>query len=226
MGKINYYLNGIDTRTFGIHVSAAKGLLSIPERKDGISHSYDDEHGISADVSACYVKERKFTLSCFTDKLSATDFAATLNTFKLWLLEAGVFQFRADLGGGSPLVYMVYWSGKCDITAHYDAAKRVGTFDLQLVEPEPLKRVWEIVSSAVNQEVEVSLESGPTDKHYNIYWGDGSVTYDQSVGDVPTHVYAAIGTYYIVLSNVSNSLVTLVSGDTHTEGSEIWNSLL
>ena len=226
MGRINYYLNGVDIRTFGVHVSAAKGLLSIPERKEGISHSYDDEHGISVDVSAGYVKERKITLSCFTDKMSATDFAATLNTFKLWLLDSGLFQLRVDLGGGSPLAYMVYWSGKCDITAHYDGAKRVGTFDLQLVEPEPVKRVWLIESTAVNQQIEIELTEGLSGKHYSIYWGDGAVTRDITSGNAPTHTYTSAGTYYILLTNADSALTTAVSGDTHTEESELWNILL
>lgn len=226
MGRINYYINGVDIRNFGVHVSAGKGLLSLPDRKEGISHSYDDEHGISVDVSAGYVKERKITLSCFTDKMSATDFISAVNAFKLYLIDAGIFQLKVDVGAGKPLVYMVYWSGKCDITAHYDGAKRVGTFDLQLVEPEPVKRVWMIESTAVNQQIEIELTEGQAGRHYSIYWGDGAVTRNITSGNAPTHTYTSAETYYILLTNADSSLTTAVSGDTHTEESELWNILL
>lgn len=226
MGRINYYLNGVDIRNFGVHVSAGKGLLSLPDRKEGISHSYDDEHGISVDVSAGYVKERKITLSCFTDKMSATDFISAVNAFKLYLIDAGIFQLKVDVGAGKPLVYMVYWSGKCDITAHYDAARRVGTFDLQLVEHEPVKRVWLIESTAVNQQIEIKLTEGPSGKHYSIYWGDGAVTRNITSGNAPTHTYTSAGTYYVLLTNANGTLTTSVTGDTHTEESELWNILL
>lgn len=224
MGRINYYLNGVDIRTFGVHVSAAKGLLSIPERKEGISHSYDDEHGISVDVSSRHVKERKITLSCFTDKLSAVDYASTLNNFKLWLLDAGMFQLRVDLGGGSPLVYMVYWSGKCDITAHYDATKRVGTFDISLIEPCPVKKVARVVTGTAQQELSIEL-MGSSVKSYDVYWGDGTYVRLKS-GEDAYHVYSDAGTYHLVVAGDVDEITLVLEGDTDMEANEIWSRLL
>lgn len=224
MGRINYYLNGIDMRGFGVHVSAGKGLISMPDRKAGISRSYDDEHGISVDVSAGYVKERKITLNCFTDKMTITDYVSSMNAFKHWLLSAGMFQLMVELGGDKPLIYLVYWDGRLDITSHYDASSGVGTFDMTLIEPSPVKKVARVVTGSADQILSIEL-MGPGDKSYDVYWGDGTNVCLASGGDA-SHEYSCAGTYYLVVAGDVDAIELVLEGDTDLDPVEIWSGLL
>ena len=226
MGKVNYYINGTDIRSFGVHVSAGKGLFSMPERKKGVSHSYDDEHGISVDTESCFVKERKITLSCFTDKMTHSQFLTALANFKLALMTGGLFQLLLSIEGTEPIPYMVYWDGKADVTPKYNGSKQIGTFELTLVEPEPVKRVWKVVTTAAEEQVAISLTSGLS-KYYSIYWGDGEMDVDLTIGEGMNHEYAAAGTYYIVLTgDVARLVTTTSSNSTQRTVTQLWNQLL
>lgn len=226
MGKVNYYINGTDIRSYGVHVGAGKGLLSLPERKKGVSHSYDNEHGISVDTESCFVKERKITLSCFTDKMTHSQFLTALANFKLALMTGGLFQLLLSIEGTEPIPYMVYWDGKADVTPKYNGSKQIGTFELTLVEPEPVKRVWKVVTTAAEVQAEIILSSGPS-KYYNIYWGDGDADPGTTIGEGVSHEYASAGTYYIVLTGDVASLVTTTSANSAQRTmTQLWSQLL
>lgn len=226
MGKVNYYINGIDIRSYGVHVGAGKGLLSLPERKKGVSHSYDNEHGISVDTESCFVKERKITLNCFTDKMTHSQFLTALANFKLALMTGGLFQLMLSIEGTEPIPYMVYWDGKADVTPRYNGYRQVGTFELTLVEPEPVKRVWKVVTATSGVHVGINLSSGLS-KYYNIYWGDGDADTAISIGESIVHEFVDAGTYYIVLTgDVANLVTTTSANSAQRTITQLWSQLL
>lgn len=225
MAKINYYINGVSLRDYGVFVSKAKGLLSIPDRKNGISHSFDNEHGISCVVSD-YVKERKITLTCFTDKLANGAILSAIENLKRVLYGLGMFQLNVDIEGSAKMLdYWVYCSGPMDINIDYDGIKSMATFNIVMTEPCPMKKVFVLTTNSNDQELEVEFQSG-SDKFYSIVWGDGATTEDLTIGDFPTHTYAEAGTYrMMIVGDVTNLTVSNVC-DTFMNIIEEWNQLL
>lgn len=225
MGRINYYINGVSLRDYGIYVSAAKKLLSLPERKAGISHSYDNEHGVSVDVNG-YVKERKITLNCFTDVKATGSFVDGIMSFKKMLLEEGMFQLEVEVEGAQKrLSYWCYLSGEIDVRAKYVGCRSVGTFDLVLVEPCPMKRVYFVATTSADQVVELEFSDG-SDHYYTVVWGDGETTESVAVGDVAQHRYETAGKYRLMVVGDVKDLSIVESGDNNTNINLEWNLFL
>lgn len=221
---INYYLNGVDLRNYHIHVETGKGLLSIPDIKTAVSHSYDNEHGISTSSGRVYVKERRITLSCFTDKMAHGDFLNAINTLKLLLIDAGMAELRVEIDGAQkPLVYIVRLGGKADVSLHYDGSRQVGTFDLVLTEPQPVKRVIKVTTTAANKSLTIAFSGGS--RYWTIWWGDGTSSLATN-GNTLSHTYSAAGTYYAVVCGEVDGLTTTLTNDSNMTTSTIWNRLL
>lgn len=118
-----------------------------------------------------------------------------------------------------PLLYEVYNSGGIEIKKKWNERIMVGTFTLKLTEPEPQKKV--IKFENVDEEhstVSITLTSS---KLLNIYWGDGSHTYDVC-GTIQTitHSYYDLGTFYIVITGNIDEITSLT-----TTGKVVWNKL-
>lgn len=225
MGRINYYINGVSLRDYGIYVSAAKKLLSLPQRKDGISHEYDNEHGKSVDVSR-FFKERKMTVSCFTDVRTNGNFIDTIYAFKQMLIGYGMFQMEVEFAGANRrLCYWCYLGGEMDVVPKYSAAKSMATFDIVLVEPCPVKRVFKVVTTGTNREISLEF-SGGDPKYYSIVWGDGSMTDDVTIGDTKVHTYQQVGTYRIMVVGDVTNLTINEDGDNNMNITEEWNLFL
>ena len=221
---VKYYFNGIDLRTYHVRVSKGKGLLLLPDIKKEVSHSYDNEHGIMMSSGRCYVKERQITLSCFTEKMTHDQFLTTMNTLKLLLLDAGTAELRVEIDGSQkPLVYKVRLSGKSDVSPNYEGSRQVGTFDLVLTEPQPVKRVIKVITTAANKSLTVAFSGGS--RYWTIWWGDGTSGLATN-GDTLSHTYSAAGTYYAMVCGEVDGLTTTLTNDSNMTTSTIWNRLL
>lgn len=142
-------------------------------------------------------------------------------TITLVKLEKGSFATEytpapADL---KPLVFEVYSSEGIDIKKTWNERSMVGTFKLKLTEPEPIKKVIKFTSDGGdNDTLGITVTSS---KLLNIYWGDGSHTYDVSgTAQTATHAFEA-GTYYIVVTGNIDEITSL----TTTTGTIVWNKL-
>ena len=82
----------------------------------------------------------------------------------------------------------------------YNDELMVGTFTLPLVEDEPVKRVLRHIGTTANSVASITVTSV---KYLNIYWGDGTHTYNVSGSkETVEHAYEKPGEYDIVITGV------------------------
>lgn len=225
MAAITYKIDGVDIREYGIHVSGATGLLSLPERKAGISHSYDDEHGIEVDTGVAFVKERKIKLTCFTDRSSHYLAIGKINNFKRKLMEPGLHRLEVFVSNANALPFDVYLSGGVEVSIKYNGDYQVATATFTLVEPHPVKRVLKVKVMSPNKALTIGFNSG-VDKYFAVSWGDGGYEDYYCDGDEALHTYSAVGDYYCLVTGDVLGLTLAIESDEQMAVGELWNGLL
>lgn len=87
----------------------------------------------------------------------------------------------------------------------------VGTFTLKLVEDEPVKRVLRHIGTTANSVASISFSSY---KMLNIYWGDGSHSYNVSgLNKTIEHTYTEPGEYDIIIAGVIEDITDFSTND-------------
>lgn len=210
MGRVKWYINGVEFASYGVYVSKSDGIIGLPARKSSYSQDWNNYHGSIPYAEKVYYKERTITLDCFIVGTSDSDLADKAQTFlRAFSRNRASWESRTDRlllditpGTSEPqkcvIPYEVSLESATDIRKEWRGGNNVGTFTLRLIEHEPCKRVLcHIVTSASNDTASITVSSG---KLLNIYWGDGRVEFDVSGTSVnKTHTYTAAGTYYIVI---------------------------
>lgn len=197
-----YTIDGIDFKTFGVYVSSSSGILNRPNIKTPASIDWDDYHGESVDLNHIYYDKREITLGCFLKADSKASFIDQVRQFEEQFNGKGLHRLVIDVHPTKPLIYMVYCKDAIEITKTWSDDLMVGTFNLKLIEPEPVKRVLKHIRSSANTATcEVQMTST---KYLNVFWGDGKVDYDvcgalgKSV--VIFHEYEEDGEYFPVIT--------------------------
>lgn len=201
---VEYYIDGHNFKEFGVEVSMANGLTDRLARKEALTADWDNYHGVVRDKKRPRYKERKITLECFI-------YASSRNAFVEWVQH---FFSQFDAAGNhrfvcvphlttKPLVYEVELLDEVTVDKtwgqYYDDLM-VGTFQIVLVEDEPVKRVLRHIGTTANTVASVTLT---TSKYLNIYWGDGTHTYNvRGTDKTIQHTYSQPGEYDIVISGV------------------------
>lgn len=194
-----YTIDGVDFREYGVYVSGSDGLLTRPKMKAPASLSWDNYHGESVDLMNKFYEPREITLSCFIKAENKIDFIRKVNTFQALFDKKGTNRIVLDVHPVKPLIYEVYAKDAIDIQKTWRNDIMVGTFKLKLTEPEPVKRILKhIVFQDAYSSCQIKIT---TTKYVNIFWGDGSATYDISGNDVTIeHEYTKTGEYFPVVT--------------------------
>lgn len=216
---IKYYLDGVDMTSYGVYVSASKGLLSRPKAKSSVKENWTSRHGVIHDLSARYVEERTITLDCFIKTTGGPDgFATAMNTFMNLFSKSGTIRLMVETDASKPLVYEVYLEDAIDPDKIWRSAQMTGTFRLVFKEPSPVKRVIKFVAATGSRTASITIT---TSKIVTIYWGDGNVTDDVSgTSNAVTHTYSSNGTYFIIVAGVIEEITALT-----TNGTVVWQKL-
>ena len=201
---VEYYIDGVNFKDFGVYVSSSSGMIGRLERKENLSVDWDNYHGIVRDKRQRKFKERTINLSCFIEAKSRAQFIDRVNAFLDKFDKAGNHRLKVEYDGTTkPLVYEVELLSEVDPIkkwGKYSNDLMVGTFSLKLTEDEPVKKVLRHIDAASNSKVTITVT---TSKKLNIYWGDGSHTYNVSGTDeVVEHIYEQPGEYDIVVAGV------------------------
>lgn len=217
--EIAYSLDGVNLLTYGVYVSSSTGLINRPKLKDPVRQSWKTQHGEVVDLSRRYYESRKISLECFIKATSKEDFLTKMNTFMQLFDAPGTRRLMVAVDVTKPLVYEVYLSDQIDPKKKWSDSTMVGTFKLELTEPNPVKRVIKHVrTDAASKTLSITVT---TTKIVDIYWGDGSVTYDVSgTGVVVTHDYSTNGTYYAIVAGCIDEITSLT-----TTGTVLWTKL-
>lgn len=214
-----YLLDGVDFKDYGVFVSESKGVVSKPKLKAMASESWDNYHGEAVDLEHKYYQPREINLSCFIKAGNKNDFIQRVTDFWQQFDKKGTHRLTIDVHPVKPLVYEVYCKDEIDISKKWNEEMMVGTFNLKLIEPEPVKRV--LKHMRINDETttcEVTLSS---DKLLNIYWGDGSVDFDVFGQNITIkHTYQTNGDYFVVITGCIDEITSF-----KTNAIVVWNKL-
>ena len=95
----------------------------------------------------------------------------------------------------------------------------VGTFQLKLIEPEPVKRILKHIR--ISDATKTCTITMTTAKMVNVYWGDGNVDYDIEGEEITiTHDYADNGDYFPVITGCIDEIT-----DFETNAIVVWSKL-
>lgn len=218
---VEYYVNGINIKDFGVYVSDARGLAGRLARKEALTVDWETYHGIVRDRKRPRFKERNIELECFIEASSRFMYIEQLNRFFSLFDADGTQRLKVDYAGmEKPLVYEVVCNDEADPNkkwGRYNDQTMVGTFVLKLVEDEPVKKVLRHIGEA-NSTSTITLTST---KMLNIYWGDGDHSYNVSgTNQTITHTYTDAGEYEIIIAGVIEDITAFSTNEI-----VIWDNL-
>ncbi|WP_280646687.1 MULTISPECIES: hypothetical protein [unclassified Dysgonomonas] len=219
---VEYYIDGKNFKEFGVYVSASNGLVGRLGRKESLTVDWDNYHGIVRDKKRPRYKERNITLDCFIEASSRSAYVEWVNLFMAQFDKEGTQRLTIEYDGKTkPLVYEVISMDDVDPAKKwgtYNDNLMVGTFKLKLIEDEPVKKVLRHIGGTANTKVEINVTSS---KLLNIYWGDGSHTFDVSGTKAIEHTYSEPGIYDIIITGVIEDIENF-----STNAIIVWNKLL
>lgn len=168
MNEVKYSLNGHIFKDFGVFVSDSPGITDGLERKPVLQYDWAEYHGTSPDLRTPKFKERKFTLKCFID---AENWEQLFNVFKDFIREqfskSGTQRLHIKPFDEDTLPYEVYLQDDIKLDKKFKQGKMVGTFDLNLIEANPIKKILKTDQDTFKLSYEIDSETG-------IFFGDGT----------------------------------------------------
>lgn len=208
---VEYYIDGRNFKEFGVYVSESAGLVGRLARKEALQVEWDSYHGTVRDKKRPRYKERTIELDCFIEASSRSAYVEWVNLFFSQFDKEGNHRLKVEYSGTTkPLVYEVELLDDADPQKQwgkYDRDLMVGKFKIKLVEDEPVKKVLRHIGTTANTTAQIKVTSS---KLLNIYWGDGTHTYNVSGTDKEvTHTYAEAGEYDIVVTGVIEDITSL-----------------
>lgn len=149
-------------------------------------------------------KERVITLQCFVEAGSRSAFVEWCNSFFALFDGDHTHRLKVEYDGkAKPLVYEVDLLAEAPIDkkwGSYNNEIMVGKFTLKLTEDEPVKKVLRHISVTNNSKATITVS---TYKLLNIYWGDGSHTFNVGGNNTTVeHTYTSPGEFDIVVTGV------------------------
>lgn len=212
---VEYYIDGKNFKEFGVYVSKAKGIVGQLERKDGLQVDWSSYHGIARDKKRKRYKERTVSLECLIEAVGRSAYVEAVNAFFKQFEADGNHRLKIEYDGkAKPLVYEVELHDGVDpdkTWGVYNDDLMVGTFTMKLVEDEPVKRVLRHIGTTANSVASISFSSY---KMLNVYWGDGTHTYNASgLNQTLEHTYSEPGEYDIIISGVIEDITDFTTND-------------
>lgn len=168
MNEVKYSLNGYLFKDFGVFVSDSPGITDGLERKPVQTYDWAEYHGTSPDLRKPKYKERKFSLKCFID---ADNWENLFEVFKDFIREQfsrpGTQRLHITPFDTESLPYEVYVQEDIKLEKKFKQGRMVATFDLNLIEPNPIKRVLKTTLDTFKLSYEIDSET-------EIFFGDGT----------------------------------------------------
>ena len=135
----SYFVDGFSLYNyFGVGVeSGSDDLLQFPDRKDSISHDWEDENGVDVDLTRVFLKEREATFKCFILANDETDFWNKYNLFLSYLTKPGTRRLTITEHGRDYFIYYKKSNAYKRFTRILSSNQIACKFDLTVVEPDP-----------------------------------------------------------------------------------------
>lgn len=168
MNEVKYSVNGHLFKDFNVFVSDSPGITDGLERKPVQTYDWAEYHGTAPDLRKPKYKERKFTLKCFID---ADNWENLFEVFKDFIREQfskpGTQRLHITPFETETLPYEVYLQDDIKLDKKFRQGRMVGTFDLVLIEPNPIKRVLKTTLDTFKLSYEIDSDT-------EIFFGDGT----------------------------------------------------
>src|SRR5574344_2182293 len=172
---VKYFIDGVDLRSYGVFVSKSQGLLDRPAIKDRTKVDWPGRNGIVMNHNGKRLQERVITLSCFIKANGKRELVDRITKFNHLFDADGQRQLIVDVGHPEgPLVYMVDCEEQISVEKTWSNSLMAGTFELRLLECEPVKRLFLFLPNEGNP-CRMKIQS---QQALTIHWGDGSASYD------------------------------------------------
>ena len=168
---VEYYINGKNFKEFGVEVSNSPDILDTLKRKDPLEIDWPDYHGKVIDLHDPRYEAREITLECF---ITASN---NMNFVMWWRRFMQEFQFKSGTlrlscvysSAAQPLVWDIYIDEKSSLDKTWNKELMVGTFEIHLIEPSPVKKVLRHISQEANSYATFRIT---TNGKVSVSWGD------------------------------------------------------
>lgn len=221
VSQLDYYLDGVNFKDYGIYVESSQGLIDMPALKQTPTIENDNYHGEMVDLSEKRYQPREITLNCWVKATGKMDFTERVNRLYAHFRNNGTQRLMCSISPIKPLIYDVYCPEGIAQEKRWHDDLMIGTFALKLREPDPVKRVVRHQRmAAASANLSIAFKS---DKLVTISWGDGTIEsyYGDHTGThAITHTYAENGVYYANIGGVIEEITNF-----STNGIVIWQLL-
>jgi len=212
--EVIYKIHYETFKSFGVFVKQGDGFFDALKMKEPFSVDWPDYHGQVLDLSDPRYEARTITLECFCYARTKEDFDEKIKRFMNMFYGAGTKRLSLD-ASGLIFNYEIYMAAESKVKKRFRSIDMVGEFTLELIEPQPIKRIIYFLSASGNNTITVSFT---TRKPLSIYWGDGS-RLDNVIGTVTkTHTYESNGTKYVIIAGVIEEVSNLSTNGIITNG--------
>lgn len=213
MAELIGTINGLPFTNFGVRISQTYGIMDALQRKPSVMRNWNDYHGDQIDLEKPVFEARDISVECFIVQPTPEDFLTQWTLFKAEFEKAGLQEFRLEFVIGRPYIFMCYLRNGLKMAKRFQDGEMIGTFTIELREPEPVKRIISF-SGTGNKTINVV-----SDYPLNIYWGDGTST--KNVKTNQTHNYATSGTHYVVITGMIDDITSM----SYSTGTLLWSKL-
>lgn len=195
---LSWSLDGTGFLSYGVYVAASSGIIDGLKMKEPQTTEWRGQHGTFVDLASPRYENREIRLDCFIKADGKLEFLSKVTAFEKAIQKPNLRTLTLTIAT-KPLIFMVYHSESIEVKKQWNEALMIGTFTLNLIEPQPIKRLLKFVATAG---ATVSLTMTTTNA-INIYWGDNTQILDvYGTSITKTHTYTNAGTYYILLAGV------------------------
>lgn len=198
--KLNTDINLSD---LSINVSSATGIADKLEAKEPLNFSWKDEHGIDYDTENIFYDARKIKLKCNMICNNIADYLQKSNKLNTILGNSNSLFLVADFSGyesdleSTPLIFKVISLGIVEHDKKWRNQKFVIEFDIDLIEPKPVKMVLK-KQGAGSSKIVIST---PEIIEISDMFGNTQIL----TGDLQEYLKPSLDTEYFILSgNIKN----------------------
>ena len=231
MGEVRYSINGKYFKDYGVYVSSSLGLLDALKRKPIKTYDWPEYHGESLDLSNPKYEAREIVLNCFVMGSNYEEmFINFRNIVMSEFQKSGTQRLMVEAFGLKALPYEVYLIDDVKLLKEFKNSKTVGTFQLKLIEPNPIKKVLYLTDNTLNLSYNSSKET-------EIFFNDGTKqtakgNVSLSGKNIPNRVvsdYSFSGRNLLTGSDLKSQFTTTaftvdgISYNTHCQGYSSYN---
>jgi hypothetical protein len=219
IAQLEYFIEGINFKEFGINVSESNGVLDRPKLKSPFKVDWPDYHGEVVDLERKRVEVREIELKCWMKAGGKMDFVTKLNSFLEIFQAGGTQRLTVDIHPTKPLLFEIYNESGFSISKRWHDDLMTGTFSLKLKEPDPVKRI--VRHQRISEATKTLTITLTTAKAVTIYWGDGTKDMDVFGNNITiSHEYNKDGMFYAIIGGVIEEIKEF-----STNGIVVWNKL-